>query len=94
MHSFQVYYLLISQTKVKTCFFSIGASSLIGEEESAQSELVDGLVPAQSSEASSPKLLSVTAENNTVEFIVDLPEQNQKCQVKVALRYNQKKHTN
>jgi len=62
--------------------FSIGASSLIGEEESAQSELVDGLVPAQSSEASSPKLLSVTAENNTVEFIVDLPEQNQKCQVK------------
>jgi len=63
--------------------FSIGASSLIGEEESAQSELVDGLVPAQSSEASSPKLLSVTAENNTVEFIVDLPEQNQKCQVKM-----------
>ena len=52
------------------------------------------MVPAQSSEASSPKLLSVTAENNTVEFIVDLPEQNQKCQVKVARRHNQKKHTN
>jgi len=39
------------------------------------------LVKAQSSEASSPELLSVTAENNTVEFIVNLPEQNKKCQV-------------
>jgi len=68
--------------------FSIGASSLIGEEESGQSELVDGLVPAQSSQASSPKLVSVTAENNTVEFIVDLPEQNQKCQVeKYEVKY-------
>jgi len=68
--------------------FSIGASSLIGEEESSQSELVGGLVKAQSSEASSPKLLSVTAENNTVEFIVNLPEQNKKCQVeKYEVKY-------
>jgi len=68
--------------------FSIGASSLVGEEESSQSDLVDGLVPAQSSEASSPKLLSVTAENNTVEFIVNLPEQNKKCQVeKYEVKY-------
>ena len=39
------------------------------------------MVLAQSNEASSPKLLSVTAENNTVEFIVNKPDQNQKCQV-------------
>jgi len=65
--------------------FSIGASSLIGEEESAQSDLVDGVVLA---EASSPKLLSVTAENNTVEFIVNKPDQNQKCQVeKYEVKY-------
>jgi len=68
--------------------FSIGASSLIGEEESPQSDLVDGVVLAQSNEASSPKLLSVTAENNTVEFIVNKPDQNQKCQVeKYEVKY-------
>ena len=38
-------------------------------------------MPAQISEDSSPKLSLVTAENSTVEFIVGLPEQNQKCQV-------------
>lgn len=68
--------------------FSIGASSVIGEEESDQSDMVEGLVPAQSNEASSPKLLSVTAENNTVEFIVNKPEQNKKCQVeKYEVKY-------
>ena len=43
--------------------------------------MVEGKVPAKVSEDSSPKLSLVTAENSTVEFIVDLPEQNQKCQV-------------
>ena len=56
-------------------------SSLIGEDESSQSELVDGMVPTLNSEDSSPRLRLVTAENMTVEFIVDVPEQNKKCQV-------------
>ena len=56
-------------------------SSLKGEDESSQSELVDGMVPALNSEDSSPRLRLVTAENMTVEFIVDVPEQNKKCQV-------------
>ena len=42
---------------------------------------MEGKVPAKVSEDSSPKLSLVTAENSTVEFIVGLPEQNQKCQV-------------
>jgi len=68
--------------------FSVGATSLIEEEESAASELVEGKVPAKVSEDSSPKLSLVTAENSTVEFIVGLPEQNQKCQVeKYEVKY-------
>ena len=39
------------------------------------------MVPALNSEDSSPRLRLVTAENMTVEFIVDVPEQNKKCQV-------------
>jgi len=61
--------------------FSLGVSSIVDGVESAVTDLVDVSVLASDEDTSIPELVIVKTENMTVEFVMNTPSVNNKCEV-------------
>merc|ERR1712179_162486 len=60
---------------------SLGVSAVVDGVESAVGDLVDVSVLASDADTSSPDLKIIKTENMTVQFVVNTPSVNEKCEV-------------
>lgn len=61
--------------------YSMAVSSVVDEVESGMSELANGKVLSGNSDTDNPELRIIKTENMTVQFVVQTPPANEKCEV-------------